>query len=120
VEEQAGAATTAATLAGRVRGPAAALVPLSRVRLADSLAEAVRARGTLADGQSFIALDGEWVGRDWLRVSRGADPRAGVLGREQRLKGLRIAANAASERVTQSEGALSRAREALTHAEAER
>ena len=49
------------------------------------------ARGCLRGG-SYITPAGEWVGREWLRVSRGTDQRAGVLEREQRLKELRAAA----------------------------
>ena len=60
------------------------------------------ARASLAEGQSLITRAGEWVGRDWLRVSRGADPHAGVLEREQRLKGLRARGCGAAERVQRS------------------
>jgi chromosome segregation protein len=108
------------TLANRVRGPAVVLGPLGHVLTAASLAEALRARSKLAAGESLITRDGEWLGRDWLRISRGADPRAGALGREQRLKGLRVAAAAADERVWEAEAALASAREALQRTEAER
>ena len=64
--------------------------------------------------------EGEWLGRDWLRVSRGADPRAGALARERRLKGLRAAAGASEERVRAAEAALTSAREGLQRAEGER
>ena len=63
---------------------------------------------------------GQLTGRDWLRVSRGADPRAGVLGREHRLKALRTAAAAADERLEQAERELSAARERLAQAEERR
>jgi len=108
------------TLASRVRGPAAVLGPLSQVLTAASLAEALRARAGLAEGQSLITPEGEWLGREWLRISRGADPRAGVLVREQRLKGLRSAAARAEEGVRREEQALTTAREALQRAETER
>jgi chromosome segregation protein len=108
------------TLASHVRGPAAALGPLTRVLTAATLAEALHARAALAEGQSLITPDGEWLGRDWLRISRGADPRAGVLVREQRLKSLRSAAVQAEEGVRNHEQALAAAREALQRAEAER
>ena len=108
------------TLASRVRGPAAVLGPLAQVRTAASLAEALRARVSLAAGESLITPDGEWLGRDWLRISRGADPRAGVLVREQRLKGLRAAAARAEEGVRSDEEALVSARETLQRAETER
>jgi chromosome segregation protein len=121
VEGRAGTSPGAVdTLANRVHGPAAVTAPLARVRTAASLADALRARATLTEGQSLITREGEWLGRDWLRVSRGADPRAGALGREQRLKGLRAAAAASEERVRGAEVALVDAREALQHAEGER
>ncbi|MBV8146783.1 MAG: chromosome segregation protein SMC, partial [Gammaproteobacteria bacterium] len=113
-------AGTPATLASRVRGPAAALAPLGQVLTAASLLEALRARGQLSAGQSLITPEGEWVGRDWLRISRGADPHAGVLVREQRLKGLRAAGALAAEHVRQEEEALGDARAALQRAESER
>jgi chromosome segregation protein len=121
VEERASAAQAAATtLASRVRGPAAICSQLLNVLTAASLEEALRARESLAEGQSLITRVGEWVGRGWLRVSRGTDPRAGVLGREQRLKKLRASAEAAAVRVRQAEAALADARAGLAQAEGER
>ena len=57
------------------------------------------ARGCLPAAPTSPAA-GEWVGRDWLRVSRGTDQRAGVLEREQRLKELRAAAARAAREVS--------------------
>ncbi|HVN46942.1 MAG TPA: chromosome segregation protein SMC [Steroidobacteraceae bacterium] len=108
------------TLASRVRGPAAVLGPLRQVLTAESLSAALRARSGLAPGESLITPEGEWVGRDWLRISRGADAHAGVLVREQRLKGLRVALASCAERVRQAEEALGAARAALQRAESER
>ena len=77
-----------ATLAARVRGPAAALTMLATVRTCDTLAQALRRRRQLAAGESLVTPGGEWVGRNWLRIRRGSDPHAGVLERAQRLKEL--------------------------------
>ena len=109
-----------ATLAAHVAGPAAVGARLASVLTAPSLGDALRGRAGLADGGSFVTREGEWVGRDWLRVSRGADPRAGVLGREHRLKALRAAATAADAQVAQAEGELSAARAQLAQAEERR
>ncbi|MGA2024799.1 MAG: chromosome segregation protein SMC [Steroidobacteraceae bacterium] len=87
------------TLAAHVRGPPATLALLVRVRTAPSLAAALRLRHELAAGESLITAGGEWIGRDWLRVNRGGDMHAGVLEREQRLKGLREACAEADRRV---------------------
>jgi chromosome segregation protein len=121
IEGRSGSAPASAdTLARHVRGPVAVTRALGSVLTAASLAEALRGRAALAEGQSLITREGEWLGRDWLRVSRGADPRAGALGREQRLKGLRSAAAASAERVREAEAGLASAREILQRIEAER
>jgi chromosome segregation protein len=108
------------TLASRVRGTGAPLAQLATIRTAASLAEALSRRSALGEGQSLITPAGEWIGRDWLRVSRGPEPRAGVLEREQRLKALRSTVAIAAMRLKDSEDTLGAARTALASAEAER
>jgi chromosome segregation protein len=120
IEGSAGGAAAAGTLAARVRGPGAIIARLAGVFTAPSLAQALRQRAALEQGHSYITAAGEWVGRAWLRVSRGSDERAGVLEREHRLKALRGTAAAAGARVTEAEAALAAAREALAAAESER
>ncbi len=120
-----GAASAAAaggggTLAARVRGPAAIVAQLAGVYTAESLQQALAQRHALAPGSSHITPAGEWVGREWLRVSRGTDEHAGVLEREYRLKGLRGAAGTAAAAVTAAEAALAGARAGLLEAEHER
>jgi chromosome segregation protein len=107
-------------LAGKVSGPAAVLAQLGGVLTAESLTEALQRRATLAVGQSVITRGGEWLGRDWLRISRGVDHHLGVIEREHRLKGLRTAVEAAEARVGQAEERLTAVRDSLTQAEAER
>ncbi|HYL02747.1 MAG TPA: chromosome segregation protein SMC [Steroidobacteraceae bacterium] len=120
IERGEAARGSAGTLAARVKGPAVVLARLAGVGTADSLRQALRERAKLADGQSLITRAGEWVGRDWLRVSRGADPRAGVIAREHRLTELRAAAATSEARVAAAEAALATARESLARAEAGR
>jgi chromosome segregation protein len=108
------------SLAQKISGSPAARASLETVRTADSLAEALRARGALGPGESIITRSGEWVGRDWLRISRGVDPHAGIIEREHRLKSLRAAAAEAEERVRGAESRLGAVREALALAESER
>jgi chromosome segregation protein len=118
-----GVSTVAAAegaLAGKVTGPAPVLVQLTGVLTAESLTEALQRRGTLADGQSVITRGGEWLGRDWLRVSRGVDHHLGVIEREHRLKGLRAAVETAQEHVRQAEDKLAAVRDSLAQAESER
>ncbi len=112
-----GAGLNGASLANRVRGPAARVDLLGRVLTAASLAIALGMRGALAADQSVITRQGEWVGRSWLRVSRGVDHHAGVIEREQRLKGIRGDFEAADARVREVEGQIAALRAALVSAE---
>ena len=93
-----GNAAAGETLASKVSGPASVVTPLVGVFTAETLSDALQARGSLTAGQSIITRSGEWIGRDWLRVSRGPDHHAGVIEREHRLKGLRV--NGCSDRGT--------------------
>jgi chromosome segregation protein len=103
-----------------VSGPGAIVRLLSRVRLAETLGEALTARRSLAHDESVITRSGEWIGRDWLRVNRGGDAHSGVLERERRLKQLRAELDRSEENVRGTEAALSRCREELASAERER
>jgi chromosome segregation protein len=107
-------------LASKIKGPAAVTGQLSNVLTAETLGEALQRRVSLAPGQSVITRGGEWVGRHWLRVSRGADQHAGVIEREHRLKTLRSTVTAVEERVHEVEAALASVREALARAESDR
>jgi chromosome segregation protein len=112
--------SSATHLAAKVRGPAAVTSQLHAVLTAESLADALQMRASLAAGQSVITRGGEWVGRHWLRVSRGADQHAGVIEREHRLKTLRATVTVVEERVHEVEAALAAAREALARSESDR
>jgi chromosome segregation protein len=115
-----GVGSAGETLAGKVAGPAAVIAPLGNVFVAETLSDALLARGSLVNGQSIITRNGEWLGRDWLRVSRGPDHHAGVIEREHRLKGLRATVTLAEERVSEVEARLAAVRESLAGAESER
>jgi len=108
------------TLAAKLSGPAAITEQLASILTAESLAEALTRRRTLDAGWSIMTRRGEWVGRDWLRVTRGADPHAGVIEREHRLKELRAEFSAATERARAIEAHLVAVRQALAEAETAR
>jgi chromosome segregation protein len=111
---------TAGMLSGVVSGPAAIVRLLSRVRLAETLPEALGIRRDIAHDESVITRSGEWIGRDWLRVNRGGDPHSGVLEREQRLKQLRAELARTEENTRDTEARLATCREELAQAERER
>ena len=78
----------AGSLLEKVAG-AADLVPwLGQVRPVESLEQALALRAELAEGQSLVSRDGYWVGRHFLRVSRGDSARGGVLARGQEIEQL--------------------------------
>jgi chromosome segregation protein len=117
-EQTAGAGDT---LAARVRrGSRTVLAQLARVLTAESLTEALARRASLGPDESIITRTGEWLGRRWLRVSRGLDPHAGVLEREQRLKERSHGMRAAEEQVTGLEALLAGVRDSLEAAEGAR
>jgi chromosome segregation protein len=115
------AAYGAGSLAAKIiRGPAAVAQQLAGVLAGESLADALRTRSTLAPGQSIITRSGEWVGKGWIRLSRGQDPHTGVIEREHRLKSLRTDLSGAEAKVSQADSDLVTLRRAQTEAEAER
>jgi chromosome segregation protein len=80
----------ATTLAAKVNSaPASVAQILRRVRIADSLNDALALQGQLEDHESVVTADGIWLGRNWLRVSRDKDPKSGVLAREHELRRLK-------------------------------
>ncbi|WP_369987384.1 chromosome segregation protein SMC [Pseudomonas xanthosomatis] len=61
---------------------------LGQVRPVENLEQALAQRTSLADGQSLVSRDGYWVGRHFLRVSRGGESQGGVLARGQEIERL--------------------------------
>jgi len=80
----------ATTLAAKVNAaPTSVAQMLRRVRVADSLNDALAMQGQLENHESVVTTDGIWLGRNWLRVSRDKDPKSGVLAREHELRRLK-------------------------------
>jgi chromosome segregation protein len=78
------------TLAIKVMSaPASIRGMLARVKFAESLGRALALREHLTDDESVITADGIWLGKNWLRVSRDKDARAGVLAREHEMRRLK-------------------------------
>ena len=71
------------------RAPAAIQDLLARVRTAETLNGALAVRELLNDGESVITTEGIWFGRQWLRVARDQDAKAGILAREHEMRRLK-------------------------------
>ncbi|OCT20879.1 chromosome segregation protein SMC [Pseudomonas putida] len=61
---------------------------LGQVKPVESLEQALALRATLEEGHSLVSRDGYWVGRHFLRVSRGGESQGGVLARGQEIERL--------------------------------
>jgi len=106
-----GAPPAAGSLLSKVQGATVLHSVLSTVRTAETLNDALKIRRQLAAGQSVVTRDGIWLGSDWLRLSRDADPRSGVIEREEALREIRVQSNALAEEVKELEHRLEITRE---------
>ncbi len=78
------------TLAEKATGaPAEIIHILSSVLIAETLGQALGIRDSLAGSASVITVDGVWLGKNWLRVSREKEGKAGVLAREHEIRRLK-------------------------------
>jgi chromosome segregation protein len=68
------------------KAPAAVTELLRSVRIAESLDKAMSVRKSLQNNESVITTDGVWLSKDWLRVSRDKEAKAGVLSREHDMR----------------------------------
>jgi len=101
----------AASLQSKVQGTTALGSLLSSVYTAETLNEALRQRRQLKTGESVVTRDGIWLGNDWLRVSRGADPHTGVIEREESLRDIRVQVGALEDQVKELDARLEATRE---------
>jgi len=101
----------APSLRSRVQGAAVLHSVLSSVFTAETLNEALKIGRQLTPGQSVVTRDGIWLGTDWLRLSRDADPHAGVIEREETLRATRAQVDTLGEEVKELERRLELTRE---------
>jgi chromosome segregation protein len=87
--EGAAPASTPGSLQSKVQGGSLLGSMLAAVHTADTLNDALQVRRGLKAGESVVTRDGIWLGADWLRVSRDADPHTGVIEREESLRHIR-------------------------------
>jgi len=81
------------------------------VYTAATLPEALKLRHQLKAGESVVTRDGIWLGEDWLRVSRDADPHTGVIEREESLREIRTQIGGLENEVKELEARLEATRE---------
>jgi len=108
-----------AELLSKVKNAGAVAAALSRVQVAESLADAQSLRASLDDDESVITRDGVWLGRNWLRIAR-ADAEDSVLVRENEIAELRESIESAEEVIRTQQDQLADLEEKLTDHEARR
>jgi chromosome segregation protein len=99
------------SLQAKVQGATVLGSVLSSVYTAETLNEAIKLRGRLGAGESVVTRDGIWLGPDWLRLSRDADPHTGVIEREETLRGIHTQLSGLQEQVKDLEHRLELTRE---------
>jgi chromosome segregation protein len=99
------------SLQAKVQGTTVLGSLLSSVQIAESLVEALKVRRQLKAGESVVTRDGIWLGNDWLRVSRDADPHTGVIEREETLRAIGIQVESLEAAVKDLDAALESTRE---------
>jgi chromosome segregation protein len=104
-------AHAAASLQAKVQGATVLGSVLSAVLTAETLDEALKLRRQLESGESVVTRDGIWLGNDWLRVSRDADPHAGVIEREEVLREIHVQVDSLQSELKQLEVRLEQTRE---------
>jgi chromosome segregation protein len=109
--EAAAVAAGSASLRAKVQGAAVLGSVLSSVYTAETLNEALGRRRQLGAGESVVTRDGIWLGSDWLRISRDAEPHTGVIEREETLREIRTLVSGLGEEVQELEHRLELTRE---------
>jgi chromosome segregation protein len=92
-----------ASLFAKVQGSTVLAGMLSAVHTADNLNEALKLRRQLKSGESVVTRDGIWLGADWLRVARDADPHTGIIEREESLRDIRAQVTSLADQVSELE-----------------
>jgi chromosome segregation protein len=87
---------------------------------ADDLPQALAAQSFLRAHESIVTRSGEWIGSQWVRITRGKDEKAGVLHREKSLREAIAQKEVLGEKIDTAEMALDGVKENLTQLEEER
>jgi chromosome segregation protein len=106
------------SLAEKVEAPDAVNGWLNRILRVETLEAAWSARDRLDADQSCITRTGEWIGRDWVRVSRGQSGQDSMLAREKMIGRLREELSDLSSRAERSAAAIAEQRQAVARTEA--
>jgi len=93
---------------------------LTGIYCADDLETAKQQSQQLKSYESIITKKGDWVGPNWIKISRGSDSKSGVLQREKDLRDLKQRQTDLNESIESNELLLEEMELALKQAETNR
>ncbi|WKJ89385.1 chromosome segregation protein SMC [Methylomonas montana] len=91
---------------------------LSGIYCAETMQQARQMK--LQPHESVVLADGTWLGKDWIKISRGSDSKAGVLHREKELRELKQRQSELQMTIAEDEQQLADCEQALKAAESNR
>ena len=115
---EAGANTNAVGLASKLRSRWDLSSLLSGIYCAETMQKARSM--VLQAHESVVLADGTWLGKDWIKISRGSDSKAGVLHREKELRELKLLQGELLMAITEDEQLLDESEQALKRSESNR
>jgi chromosome segregation protein len=115
---EAGANTDAVSLASQLRSRWDLSSLLSGIYCAESMQQARNM--VLQSHESVVLADGTWLGKDWIKISRGSDSKAGVLHREKELRELKLRQSELLMAIAEDEQLLDQSEQALKRSESNR
>ena len=90
---------------------------LAGVYAADDIDSARAIHARLAENESVITKDGVWLGKGWLRITRGNDEDGGILARERQISELKERKTTLQEEIRTLETSLANESTSLDEAE---
>ena len=115
---EANASANTVSLASKLRSRWDLSSLLSGIYCAETMQQARQM--PLADHESVVLADGTWLGKDWIKISRGSDSKAGVLHREKELRELKLRQSELQMAIAEDEEQLEASEQALKSAESNR
>jgi len=108
------------SLLAKVEKAGSAASVLKKVRVAQTLDEALAIKDRLGSDETVITPDGIWLGHGWVRVNRGQQEAGGMITREQDIRDLRESIDGYERQVREIETVRQSARQRLEQLEASR
>ncbi len=108
------------TLLEQIQSPWDLSSLLSGIYCTDDIESARKICSDLKAHESIVTKQGDWIGRDWIKISRSTDSKTGVLQREKELRSLKLRGNELEDKIESLEENTILVEQALKDAESNR